>query len=73
MSRKAALGNREFKVQAVRLATHPEIQTQDVAQALDIHPFIWGNAINSGESLRAQRPEAGVAASAGACSWDAAE
>jgi len=30
----------EFKVQAVRLANHPEIQTQDVAQALDIHPFM---------------------------------
>jgi transposase len=30
----------EFKVQAVRLANHPEIQTQDVARALDIHPFM---------------------------------
>src|SRR5687768_4326891 len=30
----------DFKVQAVRLALHPEIQTQDVAQALDIHPFM---------------------------------
>jgi len=30
----------EFKVQAVQLANHPEIQTQDVAQALDIHPFM---------------------------------
>jgi transposase len=30
----------EFKVQAVRLSLHPEIQTQDVAQALDIHPFM---------------------------------
>ena len=30
----------EFKIQAVRLANHPEIQTQDVAQALDIHPFM---------------------------------
>ena len=30
----------EFKVQAVRLSLHPEIQTQDVARALDIHPFM---------------------------------
>ncbi len=30
----------EFKIQAVRLANHPEIQTQDVAAALDIHPFM---------------------------------
>jgi transposase len=30
----------EFKIQAVRLANHPEIQTQDVAYALDIHPFM---------------------------------
>src|SRR5581483_5065026 len=30
----------EFKIQAVRLASHPEIQTQDVAHALDIHPFM---------------------------------
>ena len=30
----------EFKIQAVKLAKHPEIQTQDVAHALDIHPFM---------------------------------
>ena len=30
----------EFKIQAVKLANHPEIQTQDVAAALDIHPFM---------------------------------
>ena len=30
----------EFKIQAVRLASHPDIQTQDVAYALDIHPFM---------------------------------
>jgi transposase len=29
----------EFKIQAVKLASHPDIQTQDVAHALDIHPF----------------------------------
>lgn len=30
----------EFKLQAVKLSLHPEIQTQDVAHALDIHPFM---------------------------------
>ena len=30
----------EFKIQAVRLSLRPEIQTQDVANALDIHPFM---------------------------------
>jgi transposase len=30
----------EFKVQAVKLSLHPQIQTQDVAKALDIHPFM---------------------------------
>ena len=30
----------EFKIQAVKLASHPDIQTQDVAKALDIHPFM---------------------------------
>jgi transposase len=30
----------EFKIQAVRLSLHPDIQTQDVAKALDIHPFM---------------------------------
>jgi transposase len=30
----------EFKIQAVRLANLPDIQTQDVARALDIHPFM---------------------------------
>jgi len=31
----------DFKIQAVGLSLHPEIQTQDVAQALDIHPFMF--------------------------------
>lgn len=31
---------KSFKVAAVRLAAHPNIQTQDVAHALDIHPFM---------------------------------
>jgi len=42
----------EFKVQAVRLSLHPEIQTQDVAHALDIHPFMlskWKKDYREGE------------------------
>jgi len=41
----------EFKIQAVKLANHPEIQTQDVAHALDIHPFMlskWKKAYREG-------------------------
>ena len=30
----------DFKLTAVRLVAHPGIQTQDVAQALGIHPFM---------------------------------
>jgi transposase len=30
----------DFKLTAVRLAEHPNIQTQDVALALGIHPFM---------------------------------
>jgi len=30
----------DFKLTAVRLAAHPHIQTQDVAIALGIHPFM---------------------------------
>ena len=50
----------EFKVQAVRLANHPEIQTQDVAHALDIHPFMlskWKKDFREGKLKPA--PEAG--------------
>lgn len=30
----------EFKITAVKLASHPDIETQDVAAALHIHPFM---------------------------------
>jgi transposase len=30
----------EFKITAVKMARHPDIQTQDVAAALHIHPFM---------------------------------
>jgi len=44
----------EFKIQAVRLANHPEIQTQDVAHALDIHPFMlskWKKDYREGKKV----------------------
>ena len=31
---------KSFKMAAVRLAEHPTLQTQDVALALEIHPFM---------------------------------
>ena len=31
---------KSFKIAAVKLASHPSFQTQDVALALDIHPFM---------------------------------
>ena len=31
---------KSFKIAAVRLAEHPTFQTQDVALALEIHPFM---------------------------------
>ena len=30
----------EFKIQAVKLALNPELKTKDVAESLDIHPFM---------------------------------
>ena len=48
----------EFKIQAVRLSLHPEIQTQDVARALDIHPFMlskWKKDYREGKPIRRPR------------------
>jgi transposase len=53
----------EFKVQAVRLSLHPDIQTQDVAKALDIHPFMlsrWKKEYREGvlkPSAQVKRPK----------------
>jgi len=52
----------EFKIQAVKLAQHPEIQTQDVAHALDIHPFMlskWKKDFREGK-LRQEAKAAGL-------------
>jgi transposase len=52
----------EFKVQAVRLSLHPEIETQDVAHALDIHPFMlskWKKDYREGK-LRPAAEAAGL-------------
>ena len=37
---KKARYSDEFKVTAVKLANHPDVQTQDVAASLNIHPFM---------------------------------
>ena len=42
----------DFKLTAVRLAEHPDIQTQDVALALGIHPFMlsrWKKEFRDGK------------------------
>jgi transposase len=42
----------QFKCQAVALASHPAIRTQDVAAALDIHPFMlsrWKKEMRDGK------------------------
>jgi transposase len=52
----------EFKIQAVRLSLHPDIQTQDVAHALDIHPFMlskWKKDYREGK-LRPAAEAAGL-------------
>src|SRR4051812_11355777 len=48
----------EFKIQAVKLSSHPDIQTQDVAHALDIHPFMlskWKRDYREGRLKPAER------------------
>ena len=44
----------QFKVHAVMLANHPHIRTQDVAGALNIHPFMlsrWKRELRDGKVL----------------------
>ncbi len=44
----------EFKRQAVVLANHPDIMTQDVAQSLNIHPFMlsrWKKEMREGKLM----------------------
>ena len=51
----------EFKIQAVQLALSPNIQTKDVAEALDIHPFMlsrWKKLYREGKiKAQTQSPE----------------
>jgi transposase len=49
----------EFKVTAVRLASHPGIQTREVAAALNIHPFMlsrWKREYREGKLKGAAHP-----------------
>ena len=44
----------QFKRQAVKVASHPEIRTQDVAAALGIHPFMlsrWKRELRDGKVM----------------------
>lgn len=44
----------QFKRHAVVLANHPDIMTQDVAQALNIHPFMlsrWKKEMREGKLM----------------------
>ena len=44
----------QFKRQAVKVANHPEIRTQDVAAALGIHPFMlsrWKRELRDGKVM----------------------
>ena len=53
----------EFKAQAVRLSLHPDILTQDVAKALDIHPFMlsrWKKEYREGKILADKRKKSGI-------------
>ena len=57
--RKVHRYSNEFKVKAVRLAALPGVLTQDVASALDIHPFMlsrWKKELREGK-LVAKRGE----------------
>jgi transposase len=50
----------EFKITAVRLASHPGIETQDVAAALHIHPFMlsrWKKEYRDGKLRGAGHPD----------------
>jgi len=49
----------EFKVTAVKLASHPGIQTQEVAAALNIHPFMlsrWKKEYREGKLKGSAHP-----------------
>ncbi len=51
---KKARYSDEFKVTAVKLANHPDVQTQDVAASLNIHPFMlsrWRKEMREGRIM----------------------
>lgn len=57
--RKVYRYSNEFKVKAVQLANLPGVLTQDVAEALEIHPFMlsrWKKEVREG-TLVAKRGE----------------
>ena len=54
----------DFKQLAVMLANHPNIQTQDVASTLEIHPFMlsrWKKQMREGKLKMGKSPAAPAA------------
>jgi hypothetical protein len=52
--------SREFKLTAVKLASHPRIDTQEVAAALNIHPFMlsrWKKEVREGKLQGSAHPD----------------
>ena len=61
--RKVNRYSTEFKVQAVKLSQHSEIEVQDVAEALDIHPFMlsrWRKEFREGKFMGERDKEYGI-------------
>lgn len=59
IKRAYARYSESFKAEAVRLASQPGILVQDVAQSLDIHPFMlsrWKKQSREGFILAAKQP-----------------
>lgn len=53
----------EFKIQAVKLSQHPSIQIKDVAESLDIHPFMlsrWRKEYREGKFMDEDGKEYGI-------------
>ncbi len=53
----------EFKAHAVRLSAHPDMRIKDVADALDIHPFMlsrWRKEYREGKIKADRRKASGI-------------
>ena len=53
----------KFKIQAVKLSEHPNIQVKDVAESLDIHPFMlskWRKEYREGKYMDQEQKTHGI-------------